>query len=166
MTAEVEAWTPAFEGQRPPFQPGNTLGFKPGNMLAVRHGAKSPRLQGERATAVYAELVEDGEPAWLQDVDRSQLEAWCWAEGTCRMLREWLDRHEPLQPNGKPWPASDELLKWERRAQSHRDALGFNPLARARLGRDTAIAQSSVAANLAALEARGAAARARHEGSS
>ena len=41
MTEQGEEWVPEFEGQRPPFQPGNELGARPGNDLALRHGAFS-----------------------------------------------------------------------------------------------------------------------------
>ena len=130
MTAEVErpSWS------RPPFAVGNDL--------AVRHGAFSARVQGERAAAVLAELKAVG-PEWLGDVDSFQLESWAFAEGQCRGLRAWLSERSPLRPDGKPWPASDELLKWERRAQASKDALGFNPLARAKGLRDTAVAAAA-----------------------
>jgi hypothetical protein len=164
MNADVEVWQPEFEGQRPPFQRGNTLGFQPGHTLSLKHGAKSPRIQGERAAAVWAELTEDGLPIWMSEVDRFQLESFVFAYGQVRGLREWLAERPPAQPNGKSWPVEDSLHKWERRLQMYIDRLGFNPVERARLGRDTAIAQSSVAASVAALEARGAAAQARYEG--
>lgn len=126
----------------------------PGNTLALKHGAHSPRVQGDRAAEVLTEVLA-ADPPWLQHVDRHELEAWCFAEGQCRGLRAWLAERPPLQPNGKPWPASDELLRWSRRAASHRDSLGFTPLARARLGRDTAVAHSAMADGLEAIRAAG-----------
>lgn len=142
MTGEVSR--PAW--QRPAFPARNLVG--------MRHGAYSPRVQGERAAEVLAEVLAAA-PPWLQRVDRHELEAWCFAEGQCRGLRAWLAERPPLQASGKPWPASDELLRWSRRAASHRDALGFNPLARARLGRDTAVAHSAMADSLEAVRAAG-----------
>ncbi len=137
--------------------------FEPGNAVAVTHGGRSLKVQSERAAAVWNELLDDGEPPWLSYVDAFQLEAWTWAEGQCRGLRAWLATRDPVQPNGKAWPASDELLKWERRAQTARDALGFNPLARARLGRDTAVAQAAAVNALDAIRATGAQTRAGRE---
>lgn len=54
------------------------------------------------------------------------------------MLRDYITEHGPLDERGNPRPAVELLLKAERLAMSARDALGFTPSARAKLGRDTA----------------------------
>lgn len=43
-------WTPEFEGQRPPFEPGNTA--------AVKHGAHSPRVVEQEAAKSPDDLRE------------------------------------------------------------------------------------------------------------
>lgn len=114
----------------------------PGNHLATKHGAGSSRLVRERVEAMLADLEAEDAP-WLATVDRSALAAWAWAESSCGLLRDWLAEREPLNPEGRPWPGSELLLKWERRAADERGRLGFDPLSRARMRRD----QSSTGLN-------------------
>lgn len=104
-------------------------------MLSVKHGATSSRLVQQRVQAMLADLEAEDAP-WLATVDRSALAAWAWAESECGLLRDWLAEREPLNPEGRPWPASELLLKWERRAADERGRLGFDPLSRARMNRD------------------------------
>lgn len=127
MTTETRDWTPAFPGQRPPFPPSNTLSLK--------YGVRSSRLVRERVEAMLTDLEAEDAP-WLATVDRAALWAWAWAETSCAMLRDWLAEREPLDPKGRPWPASDLALRWERRAADERGRLGFDPLSRARMRRD------------------------------
>ncbi len=114
----------------------------PGNHLAAKHGAKSSRLVRERVEAWLADLEAEDAP-WLATVDRAALWAWGWAESECALLREWLAEHGPLDPEGKPWPAEDLMLRWDRRATEARGRLGFDTLSRARMHRD----QSSTGLN-------------------
>ena len=125
-----------------------------GNLLAVSHGAQSPRLVRQDAAELLAE-VQAEEPSWLGQVDRAALDAWLYAEATCRRLREWLGDHGHIEEDGKPRAASQLLLQWERRAADQRSRLGFDPLSRARLGRDTAVAQAATVDALGAIAARG-----------
>jgi len=134
-----EGWVPAFEGQRPPFQPGHTL--------SVRHGTYSVRLVGEDAAAMLEELRESGAP-WLAEVDGAELEAWLRAESQVRRLAEHLDKVGVLDGKGNPRPAAAELRAFERLAAARRAALGLNPSARAVLGRDTAVARAAAQASL------------------
>jgi len=55
---EDGVWSPAFEGQREPFRPGNELRFEPGNDLAVRHGAFATLKLGPRVDELAAEVRE------------------------------------------------------------------------------------------------------------
>jgi len=132
MTVEpVPQWVPAFPGQRPPFAPGNRL--------SLTHGAHSRPLVEPRAKALV-ETIEAAAPPWLQDCDAAAVRGWATAEARCELLRDWLAARDPLNGKGEPWPASTELLRWERLAAQHRQRLGLDPLSRGQLGRDTAVA--------------------------
>ncbi len=120
----------------------------------MSHGARSPRLVRADAGELLAE-IEAEEPGWLAHVDRPALQAWVYAESSCSRLRSWLDDHGHLDDGGTPRAASTLLLQWERRAADQRSRLGFDPLARARLGRDTAVAQAVTVEALQAIADRG-----------
>lgn len=128
--------------------------YEPGNLVGLRHGAHSPQLVRNDADQLLAE-IEAEDPPWLGHVDRAALDAWLYSEATCRRLRAWLDEHGHLHDDGKPRSASTLLITWERRAADQRGRLGFDPLSRARLGRDTAVAQAATADALEALRTRG-----------
>jgi hypothetical protein len=138
--------------------------FGEGNDLAVRHGALSPRLVSDDAATLLTELRASGAP-WLDDVDGTALDAWLVAEAACRRLRAWCDKHGLIDGRGRPKPAAELLLRFERQAAGARSALGFDPVARARLGRDTAVARQAAADALRRVEAQGREARLRAVGS-
>ncbi|MCU1691150.1 MAG: hypothetical protein JWM64_241 [Frankiales bacterium] len=138
-------WVPAFEGQRPPFQPGHTL--------STRHGAYSPRVHDAVQAEVVAE-VEAADPSWLQHVDTWAVEAWSYAEARCRLLRRVVSEQGTFTDKGTETTAAEQLRHWEKRAAEGRSKLGFDPTSRAKLGRDTA----SAAADLAQVRAAGRAA--------
>lgn len=142
--AEDGSWTPAFEGQRPPLQPGH--------MLSVRHGANSERLVKADAADLLAALAATDAP-WLADVDAVALESWCFAVSMVRRLRV------AVAEENAPEKRHDQLLAWERRLDRVQAALGFDPLSRERLTRDAAVARSIAAQGLAAVQARGSKAR-------
>lgn len=129
-----------------------------GNTLSVRHGAHSPRLADERARRILDELSAEP-PAWLESCDRAALAAWATAEARTELLREWLSKRAPLRRDGKPWPAEDLLLRWERRAADARARLGFDPASRARIRRDNVTGAAIAAAGLDAVRAAGRATR-------
>lgn len=131
MTTEPHTGGPARGYSWPPFAPGNRL--------SMTHGAYSPEVVGQEASAILDELSEFM-PPWLMLVDQFELAAWATAEGRCRRLRKWLTEHGDLDDGGRPRPANDLLLRWERRAADARKRLGFDPLARAQLARDRAAA--------------------------
>jgi hypothetical protein len=116
----------------------------PGNELAVKHGAYSPGKVKAKANDLLAVILTE-RPVWLDDVDQAALWAWCYAEARCELLRSWLDEHGQLDDSGEPRDAAKFLLQCERRASIERSRLGFDPLSRAQLGRDTAIARSAAA---------------------
>ncbi len=112
---------------------------EPGNTLALKHGAYSTRVVEPRARAILAHVTVTA-PAWLELVDSAALDAWATAEARCAVLREWCDEHGLIDSKGKATHAADLLLRSERLAADLRARLGFDPLSRARLGRDSAIA--------------------------
>jgi hypothetical protein len=129
MSQSSEVEHPSWS--RPAFEAGNTVG--------MRHGAHSPRVQGERAAAVLAEL-KDVAPDWLTAADSAQVESYCFALGQVRALQGWLADKPVTRPNGSPWPVEKSLHLWQRRLQESIDRLGFNPISRARGVRDSAVA--------------------------
>lgn len=151
VTAEQE-WTPAFPGQRRPFQPGHEL--------STRHGAYSPR----RVDPIATEMVElvDNDPAvsWLTAADRPALWAWARAEAQTQLLTEYLEQAGQASGDGVG-DLEDErvraayllLHRAEARALSGRARLGLDPLSRARLGRDVAAARIDMARLLSGLDA-------------
>ena len=81
QTAE---WVPAFEGQRPPFAPGNTL--------HLSHGAYSPRKVEPLARGFVEALLEDATvPAYAKaPAYRAELWATARAEAQVQLLTEFL----------------------------------------------------------------------------
>ncbi len=122
---------------RPPFEPGHTL--------STRHGAYSSRVVEPVAARLVAEL-EASAPEWIETVDRAAVDAWARAESQVEVVDRWLTEHGgPVDDKGKVRPAADLLVRLERRAADARTRLGLDPLARARLGRDTASARLDLA---------------------
>jgi hypothetical protein len=131
-----EGWVPEFDGQRPPFQSGNTL--------AVTHGARSPRviepMAAELRDRALAAAPYLGDARWA-----GELEAWSRAEARVQVLLAYEDRvGGPLADDGTPRSHLGELHRAETRAQSARDRLGLNPAAAARLASYLASAERSV----------------------
>lgn len=103
---EETAWVPQFEGQRPPFQPGNQYRFTPGhpyrfsegnehrvgegNELATRHGAYSPRRVDPLATSLVEQLLAD-DVAYLRAAKWGPA-VWGWArcEARVQLVTEYL----------------------------------------------------------------------------
>ena len=64
--------------------------------------------------------------------------AWARAEAAVELVGEWLSEYGLLDLDGKPWPAVETMLKFERRASEERSRLGLDPTSRAKLERDAA----------------------------
>ena len=141
MSAE---WTPAFAGQRPPFQPGHTL--------SMRHGAHSPRVVDPIAAELLAEVLEAS--PYLRDAAYlPAVESWAKAEARVQLLEAWVDEHGPFDAHGRTSSAMNLLTKWTSIAMNHRTRLGLDPLSRARLGRDVAAGRTfDLAAAFAVLD--------------
>lgn len=146
-------WTPAFPGQRPPFEPGNEL--------STTHGANSPRKVAPLAAEIErAARTDPSWPGYLNDPGYGlAVASWARAEAVCRLLFDWLAEQDPAE-----WMAStldsvtdtekydggsqsrtrarrvgsvmEQLRAWESTAAKQRQRLGLDPLSRARLGRD------------------------------
>lgn len=151
-----EGWQ-THERRHPPFPPGNDV--------AVRHGAYSTRVIAPRAAAILAEVTADP-PDWLHAVDAGALTAWAETEARSDVLRQYTNEHGLLDSKGKPTGAADLLLRNERLAASQRARLGFDPLSRATLRRDTAIGAAVAGQAVAHAAAAGRAIREAREAAS
>lgn len=139
---ETTSWVPQFAGQRPPFPKNNEL-------AATHHGAYSPRRVEPRA-AEYAdaalEIAEvDGSPvAYLADPSYGPaLRAWGRSEAAQDLVEEFLAELGPIDDEGKIRPAAELLERVARRAERMRSRLGLDPLSRATLAKDLAVAQTT-----------------------
>lgn len=143
MGADVETqWVPAFEGQRPPFQPGNTL--------AVTHGAYSPARVDPIARQYVDEILTDPSTKYLA-APRFQSALWSWAQAQAKvqLLTEWVDGMSLQQAadsaRGQTSPL-ELLRKWMATSQTWAARLGLDPLSAARLGKDVAQGRQADAA--------------------
>jgi hypothetical protein len=143
-------WVPEFEGQRPPFAPGNTL--------AVTHGAYSPARVDPIAQTYIDELVADPGTAYLT-AHRFRAALWHWAQAQAKvqLLTEWVDGMSLQQAadsaRGQTSPL-ELLRKWMATSQTWAARLGLDPLSAARLGKDVAQGhQASAATELTRLRA-------------
>jgi len=131
-----EGWVPDFEGQRPPFAPGNTLSLK--------HGVDSSRRVDPIANRFIEELrlSEDQHMQYLaQPRFTAAVWAWAQAEAKVQLVSDWVDGMEISEAaeSGRGQTSALELLrKWQATAQTQRARLGLDPLSAARLGKDVA----------------------------
>lgn len=135
-------WTPAFPGQRPPFQPGNALHLK--------HGIDSPTRVDPVAMKYLAEVEADPALTYLFQ-PRFAASVWMWALAMAKveMLQAWI-ADQPIEQaadsdRGKVSPL-ELLRKWTSTAQTQSARLGLDPLSAARLGKDIAQGRQADAA--------------------
>lgn len=144
-------WVPAFEGQRPPFQPGHEL--------TLQHGAYSPRKVDPLAAELVDQVLADPSTGYLQAaVWRPALWAWARAEAQVQLLTEYLAKAAQATGDGigdldrESVRAAYLLLhRAETRATTGRTRLGLDPLSAARLGRDKTAAALDAAQLMAKL---------------
>jgi len=144
-TGQPSEWVPAFEGQRPPLQPGHEL--------TLKHGAYSPRYVDPAAEELRVAILEDpGTPAHVRSpVNRYELAAMCraqvQAELAAKSLAEHIDRCDGdlVKAARADGFMSAALLmhRAEQRAASGRSRLGLNSAAAARLGKDVAVGNAA-----------------------
>lgn len=147
-------WQPGFEGQRPPFEPGNEV--------AVSHGAYSPRKVAPLAQELVAAVLADSSLPYVSaHAYRPAVWAWARAEAQTQLLTEYLEAKGAETADGVG-DLDDErvrsayllLHRAEARATTGRTRLGLDPLSRARLGKDVAqgaAANADVALRMAQL---------------
>ncbi len=122
-----------------------------GNLIALKHGARSPRLEEfvagrieEMTDDLYAELPHLGRTDFLA------VKALATAEAIVERLTDYALEHG-VMVDGKPAPVLGHLLGWMKRAESARARIGADP----RSARDLAIGELHVrdlAATLRAAE--------------
>lgn len=147
-------WVPAFEGQRPPLQPGHEV--------TITHGAYSPRKYNERAAQLVDQLLADQSVAHAHaPAYRAAVWAWARAEAQVQLLSEYLEARGKEAGDGVGDLDLDRvrsayllLHRAETRATTQRTRLGLDPLSRARLGKDVAAGQLDAARLMAELERR------------
>jgi hypothetical protein len=143
------SWVPQFDGQRPPFQPGNTLGFQPGNTLTVVHGARSERAIVPRAQALMTAVLEDADcPEYVRSaMFRFTLTAWARAEAIASLMYEYLTGLDPEQMITPKKVATKAPIDLWRIADGHaarlRAELGLSPVSYARIAKDLGLAGKS-----------------------
>ncbi|GAA2548140.1 hypothetical protein [Pseudonocardia hydrocarbonoxydans] len=119
--------------------------FEPGNEAALRHGAYSPRRVDPLAAELAAGALDDPDLAHLTAPGyRPAVWAWARAEAQVQLLAEHVERIGLDFGDHAVSAAHTALDRAERRAERSRRALGLDPLARARLGRDHAAARVDV----------------------
>jgi len=146
-------WTPAFKGQRPPFQPGNELAFKEGNKAAVTHGANSPRLVDPLAQRyVDAMLADDDLPPMIRAPYFSEaVYGYCMARAKRDLIAAWcagMSIQEAADSERGRTSPLELLRKWETTVDGKAKALGLTPAAWVRIHRDLAGAHQADAVTL------------------
>ncbi len=131
-----------------PGHPPRHPDFEPGNVVAVKHGAWSPRRVDPLATELVEQVTSSVD--WLRPCDSSAVWAWARCEARVQLVTEFLmDHGGDLGADDATRRASDLLTRLEARAESLRSKLGFDPLSRARLGRDVAASKVDLASIIA-----------------
>jgi hypothetical protein len=119
-----------------------------GNTLAMKAGDRSPRRVEPLAAQIVEQATSDVD--WLRDCDAAAVWAWARTEARCQLLSEYLmDNGGDVSDDPSVQRASERLTRLEGRAESLRSKLGFDPLSRARLGRDVAATKVDLASILA-----------------
>jgi hypothetical protein len=128
-TETAPSWQPEFEGQRPPFEPGNTA--------AQVSGYMSPRAVAVRAAALLAAKLEEL-PHLGNAYNRETTEAWAFAQARVELARE----HEAIKGMFDPATGEERVALEDRvgaaenRAAAARDRIGLGPVAAAKVARD------------------------------
>ncbi len=124
---EGGGWTPAFPGQRPPFEPGNKVGLKHGAYATLRLG---PRVD-ELAEAIW-ELVPMRRPADELAVRTLAL--------TLARIEAAYTALESALP-GELARLEADMRGWVNTERRLLNDLGLTPASRGRLGVDVAVAR-------------------------
>lgn len=137
MTGE---WVPEFEGQRPPFLPGNRVSV--GNVGPVTHGIWSARHVDPIADRLIEELLADDSITYLRAPRYAAgLRRWGTSEAKVLLLEQWVDGmsiEEAARSDRGQTSALELLRKWSVTAGNNASRLGLDPLSAAKLGKDFA----------------------------
>ena len=125
-------WTPAFPGQRPPFEPGHELTVKHSAYADVRLGPRVAELADEIRTVVPAYSIADDYVVRLLALSFARIEA----------AEEAIAVAEP----GELERLRQDLRGWVNSARRLLNDLALTPMSRARLGLDIARAKGEGAA--------------------
>lgn len=106
--------------------------FTAGNFANLRHGAKSPRIRDPLAAELVEQALEEV-PYLSEPRYRAEVHAWASSEASCLLIERWIAENGPLDKNGDPRPALNQLVKFRGLAAKSRDALGLTPMAAAKL---------------------------------
>ncbi len=147
-------WVPAFEGQRPPLQPGHEV--------TLTHGGYSPRKVEPLAAELVDGLLADPAAGHAHASHyRPAVWAWARAEAQVQLLTEYLAKAGEASGDGVGDLEQDSICsaylllhRAEARATTGRTRLGLDPVSRARLGKDVAAGQLDTARLMAELEKR------------
>lgn len=128
--------------------------FVIGNLEHLTHGAYCDRVVSPRGEAIL-EQYRIAAP-WLAPVDIGALRDLARTEARVELLETFLaERDDGTVPGvsakGAVQAAADYLLKLQKHATTLRSRLGFDPLSRAKLGRDVAATKVSATQVLAQL---------------
>lgn len=126
------------------FERGNRLSV--GNTSRLTHGAFSARVVDPVARELAEAALEQNEHLRHPSFTAATW-AWARAEAQALVLSTWIYENGSLDEAGVPRPALGSLLDFEKLASSARQRLGFDPLARARLGLDLARTPAAAAAS-------------------
>jgi hypothetical protein len=137
-------WTPEFEGQRPPFQPGN--------QLAVTHGAYSSKRIDPVATQFRDEILSSPAMQYLLEPQYAAMFwQYCRTAARIQAIEDALDGMtiEAAAYSGKGQTSWLELLrKWTSTLTTLAARLGLDPRSYAALGKDVSQARQADAATL------------------
>jgi hypothetical protein len=165
-----EDWVPEFEGQRPPFGPGN--------LLHVTHGAGSARIVDPIAERLAGEIVLVPGLEFLREPRNAlAVDAWAHARARVLLLRAYCDgksiedcraeitlfeetteglpssgmvrRYSQLRHTEAAWR---ELQSAEKHEMACADRIGLSPLSRQKLGKQAQAANADLALMWAAMD--------------
>jgi hypothetical protein len=134
---EQGGWSPVFEGQRPPFTPGNELSVRHGAFSMVKLEPRVHELVGEIRELVPAWRPPDDVTIHLLAIALARIEA---------LYAKLTAGDVDLAESADKW-----LRSWVNSARQSADKLALNPTARGRLGLD--VAQTARVLTLADLHA-------------
>ncbi len=120
--------------------PDGTRRFLPGHVAALKHGARSARLEefvAARADELTADLFRN--LPHLQRADVLAVKACATAEAIVERLLDYALEHGMIL-DGKPTPVLGHLKDWMKRAEAARARIGADP----RSARDLAVSELHV----------------------